>query len=137
MDATRPIDWWMLAIELLVLVVIATEAIISFVHWQARKTATKKALALLLEGQQIQDRVPGRNQDEAAEEWNKEVGAWVTKTLTFLKGCSQQAEVTFNQLHKSLPLSYKAALATEQLYGWLYRSLENLQAIMEKPEIYF
>ena len=32
-EATRPIDWWMLAIELLVLVVLAGEALLSLRSW--------------------------------------------------------------------------------------------------------
>jgi hypothetical protein len=65
------------------------------------------------------------------------VSAWIDETSKFLKEYSAQAEAAFS-LGVRHDASYPGvAVTAQQVFGLLVARLDNLQGIMEKPDVYF
>ncbi len=68
-EAACPIDWLMLAIELLVLVVIAGEALLSWRSWRGKCKKRAQILALISKGQVLERCPPNLNEVARVNEW--------------------------------------------------------------------
>jgi len=132
----KPIDRTMLVIEVLVLGVIAYETISAI--W--RKRTVHKRLnalfALMEKGISLQQAPP--DTDAAAHDWAQAVDVWITETTQVLSKYSAQAVASFN--HQGKPASISHAGISGIAHGHhaqLLIRLENLRAIMEKPDVYY
>ncbi len=137
-EDTRPIDLWMLAIELLVLVVIAGEAALSLRSWYDKRKKRGQILALMSKGQALERCPPGHIELHRVNEWVQQVDAWITQTDNFLKTCSPQASAEF-QSNIGMPTVMYPAMApgAEPWYKTILVRLANLRNIMEKPDTYY
>jgi hypothetical protein len=134
---TRPIDWWLLVIEVLVLAIIAAE----FVRILLRERRTHKRLitlhAIMAKGQELQRTVPNNGQSDKITAWANSVEEWIKETAQALDGYSPQAAAAFNQgigTSVHYPHVHGALQGTHNI---LLRRLDNLRGIMEKPEVYY
>jgi len=136
-EAACPIDWLMLAIELLVLVVIAGEALLSWRSWRGKCKKRAQILALISKGQVLERCPPNFNEVARVNEWVQQVGSWAKETDNFLKTCSPQASAEFLSNLGVSPLSYpQMAPGAELWYKTILVRLSNLRNIMEKPDTY-
>ena len=138
----RPIDVWMLVIELLVLLLIAGEVGVVLSRWLKRKGKLTQTFNLMSKGQQLENSVPplGTADETAIRTWNESVKTWIGETNRFLVGCSQQASATF--LHEeggtlSSMRYHDVAKDAHDWYKTLIARLNNLRSVMEKPDVYF
>jgi hypothetical protein len=147
-NGTRPIDWWMLAIEALVLILIAGEAGIGIRHWWKLRPPIKVVRKQISKGQHLRQSIPVHSHDEnALWDWQNTVNAWSIETNETLAKFSIQAAAFFQLIVASSevsPLVYGASGISFQLSGHsreayqrLSIQLSNLRSIMEKPEAYF
>jgi hypothetical protein len=135
---THKIDWWMLAMELLVLVVIAGEALLSLRSWYDKRKKRGQILALISKGQGLEACPPGHTELARVNEWVRQVGTWITETDAFLKTCSPQASVEFQSNIGRPTVTYPAmAPGAEPWYKTILVRLNNLRNIMEKPDTYY
>jgi hypothetical protein len=141
-EGTRPIDWILLVIEIAVLAVIAIE----YGERKYKETRRGKRLAAILvqlsKGQEIQSQAPpaGTTDESIATAWIERVEAWNADTLKLLAGYSSQAATAFVHESGGPSLTYRGVTGTAQARNWysgLQSRLNNLQSIMEKPEVYF
>jgi hypothetical protein len=137
-EGTRPIDWWMLAIELLVLIVIAGEALLTLWTWHNKKNKVAKIFKLMAKGQQLQESAPTQQEAQRVGEWARLVGTWLTETNDFLRTCSPQASAAF-LLNFDFPTVHYAQIATgaHDSYVTILVRLKNLRNVMEKPDTYY
>jgi len=138
LEGTRPIDLWMLVIELLVLLLIAGEGITGIIHWRRKNSATKHLLKMLCDGQQLHDSAPHRTaSQDAVEAWNEEVDKWFVLVQDYLVKKSEAAVVVFCRCALSQRYSLRISERSTSRFYELDSRLKNLQSIMEKPDVYF
>lgn len=137
-EATRPIDWWMRTIELLVLVVIAGEALLALRRWYDKRKKDAQILVLIARGQELEGCPPGHTELARVDGWVQLVETWIAQTDNFLKTCSPQASAEFLSNVGRLTVSYPMiAPGAEPWYKMLLLRLSNLKNIMEKPDTYY
>jgi hypothetical protein len=130
------ISMWVM--EFLVLALIAYE--VGSVIFHRRKVRTQLAgiFNLISKGHTIQRsalrEVAG---EERINEWITSVNEWDEETATFLKRFSSQAVATFQQGVWRDASYAGVAFNAQRSLGLLLLRLDNLQGIMEKPEVYF
>ena len=141
LEGTRPIDQWMLIIELLVLVLIAYE--VGAGVWRAIQThrRVKAIFQRMSLGQDLQSKAPSGGTDEpTATAWVNSVKTWMQETYNLLARYSPQAAASFVHDQGGASVQYSGITGNAQARDW-YRTLisriNNLRGIMEKPEIYF
>jgi hypothetical protein len=137
-EGSRAIDWWMLVIELLVLIVIAGEALLALRNWCNKKNKVAKIFELMAKGQQLQASAPTQQEAQLVGEWVGLVGTWQTKTNDFLRTCSPQASAAFFA-NFDVPTVHFAHIATgaHDYYITILVRLKNLRNVMEKPDTYY
>jgi len=142
-DEVRPFDWVMLAVEILVLLLIAYEVGIGL--WRNRKTRNYLSAlhGQMRKGLDLQTTAPsvGMGETDAVRAWLRAVPGWVEETNTLLSGYSAQASASF--LHKphgeqaGRENDYRGIYHYGRLqYAELVERLNNLRTIMEKPDVY-
>jgi hypothetical protein len=138
-DGVKPFDWLMLVVEILVLLLIAYEVGTTVLHRLQTKRRLASLFALMHRGQELQTTVPGSGTtDDQAVAWKSSVEAWANDTHKILATYSPQASARF--LHNpvvSRGIYRGIAQNAQGYYESLMMRLENLRAIMEKPEVYF
>jgi len=139
LEGTRPIDLWMLAIELVILLVIVGEAAIGIRRYYKRRPILARLSKCMISGQALQNAVPVSGvQDNSLTTWSESVKAWVGETNTFLKKHSEGASSAFLQDRGGTSLRYGGvAWAVHDWYLTLLARLNNLRSIIEKPDVYF
>lgn len=139
-EPIRLIDWVMLVVEILVLVIIAAEAVYGIVkHYRIRRI-TKIILVFIEEGQILQGKVPRDVfvADDTIVGWNNSAQIWMDSVETFLKvKCSRHAAATFRHYIPNQQWSGVLLENNKKLYMDLLMRLENLQSILENPDVYF
>lgn len=140
----RPFDWIMLAVEALVLGLIAFEILVGIVE---RKGTRKRKLliqqrmgelfALMSDGQGILRKAPSVQQFTEADRWAKSVDSWIAKVEIQLTVYSSEAVVAFAQAVKMDVRIPHVAPGVEPHYRILLEKLENLRNITEKAEVYY
>jgi len=131
----RPFDDLMLAIEVLVLLLIAYE--VGSGIWQRirRHRRSRRLLGCFSKGQALQASVPAENAE--TEEWLRNLKEWTDKTNNLLARYSPQASAAFLHSHSTVAGHYRGVARTAQTaMAELLERLENLRAIMERPEVY-
>ena len=121
-DGTRPIDWVMLVVELLVLLLIAYEVGSSI--WFKWKTQGRLAATFewMSKGQMLQQNAPPAGSSDEADStaWVAAVQQWMEQTHHFLAKYSPQAAASFIH-HKGGPsLSYSGVSGARRC-PWLVR----------------
>jgi len=134
------IDKWMLLIELLVLVLIAYEVWATVSERRAtakrKKTVDERIVAVrqaLSKGMILKQGavVPGGT---GVSEWVVSVKQWMEDTRVLLRSYSEQADLAFVYSGMIFPLTYN--VCESELFVALMAKLDNLQRIMEKPDVY-
>jgi hypothetical protein len=160
---SRPVDWLVVIIDLLVLIVIVCSEIIGW--WRHHKQSKRdrhvrkildKLYLLMEEGRAIMSAVPNPSGDAIYDavtgevtEWIKSVGAWNKQTKELLEQISSKALATFELtsetgispnpqiVYKQSGYSFSLRGLQGQTYKRLVSQLNNLRRIAEKPEAYF
>lgn len=135
----KPIDIWMLVIEILVLAIIGAEAGYAVVHGISRRHKLRTIYKLVADGRILQKDAPrGAANVEIIAAWEIAVNKWQTNTENQLKEYSAQAEVAFLQETPIPSVPYgRVSWQIDKLFDSLNMRLANLRSIMEKPEVYF
>ena len=136
---SRPIDWAMLVIELLVLFLIAYEVGHGVLRTRKLGRRVKAVLELVSEGVQLQQAVPkGSVTAESVNPWQESVLSWTQRTTQRLARYSAQASYSFAHI-TSRPAADYAGVAGEvqNVYGCLVWRMDILRRMMEKPDAYF
>jgi hypothetical protein len=85
----------------------------------------------------VQAAAPSPQNDPAVTEWKQSVEDWAQETVALLESYSPQAAASF-RLGRRMSASYPGiADGAQTSYGWLLFALDNLRAIMEKPDVYY
>jgi len=152
MEPIRPFDWWMLGIEVAVLILIAIEVcIFAAPEWIHKRKARKhlKVIALLLkEGHRIMAAFPSDfpHPTDRTFEWMELVEAWSDKVEESLGCISPFAAQTFSfafemgvngrivRQRNKAPMRLSGELGDS--YQIFQSRLRNLQQIVAKPEVY-
>ncbi len=154
-EGTRPLDWIMLIVEILVLFIIAYDFIAErFRRWTDKKRRSfLDALVLQLsplldEGNRIRLTIP----DPLAttpffiSRWIDIASSWTEKTKTVIASYSSSASAAFMLISDSQwvddAVSYHGhnfflSGPTLEAYKAITLHLENLQRMMDRPEMYF
>jgi len=119
----------MLAIEFLVLVLIAYEVLYLSI-WQRLKMRRRSrvVLDLMRQGQTLQEAMP--DSPEGLMPWKSSVTAWVTETDAQLAKYSPEAVVVFR--HNPTPVQPGGTASSVRLSN----HLNNLRRILENPDVY-
>jgi hypothetical protein len=139
-QGTRPIDYVMLVVEVLVLLIIAVEAIAHAIRGFRVKRRTKRLLVLVESGQALQRRGPAliRGQEkETYDKWIAEVVRWMADTSILLEKYSSQAVAAFDHDEEGLSFTFRPiAEDGRATYEHLKERLNNLRDIIEKADVY-
>lgn len=138
-EGARPVDWVMIVIEALVLILICAEYAERKWLERRRHNRLSQLHGLLTEGQEIQGRaIPAGTTDEAAiSSWNDSVGSWIIKTNNYLTGLTPRASAAFLHNRGGAGINYSGVTGkARDHFVMLLARLNNLQSIMEKPEVY-
>lgn len=134
---TRPIDWWLLVIEVLVLAIIAIEFFRIVLRERKTHKRLKKLYALMSKGQDLRDAVPSNDQVEMITAWERSVRAWIAETSDALTGYSPQAAAAFDHGSAKSGSFRHVHGALQDTYAILLKHIDNLRNVMEKPEVYY
>lgn len=133
---TRPIDWLMLVIEFLVLGLIAAELIHQLYRHFRVARITKRLNRYASQGQAFQWSVP-KDLNTDITPWDKNVKMWIQEVEIFLETkCSEQAKARFIHFKVRSTPTLRIPDALHATFLELESRLENLNAIIEKPEVY-
>jgi len=100
-NEVRPFDWIMLAVEVLVLALIAYEVVIPLFQRKKTYKRKKELFSLMSEGQTILRKAPSAQQQfTEADRWAKLVDSWIAKVEKQLTMYSSEAVVAFAQAVK-------------------------------------
>jgi hypothetical protein len=138
---SRPIDILMLVIEVLVLVIIAYEAIKETCSRRRIRAITSQLRLFLIQGQKLYDSPPPSASTTAQDDnaWSGRVQAWTDSVQKFLNEKADSAAVVFNHLpirNDTKPRAY-VSHRIERVFIDLDERLKTLRSIMEKPNVYF
>ena len=133
----RPFDWIMLAVEVLVLALIAYEVGVPLYKRKKTSERTKILFSLMSEGQAILRKAPSVGQFTEADRWAKSVDSWTVKVENQLTAYSPQAAVAFAQAVKLDVRIPHVAPGVELHYRIITEKLENLRNITEKADVYY
>ncbi len=132
----RPFEYLMLGVEVLVLLLIAYEVGSGIWHRFRRNRRSRRVHEFFSQGQMLQSGTPG---DPAlVSQWLRQVEKWIIDTNGLLVRYSSQASASF--LHNSGRAGmHYGGVAQDAQYGFaeLQERLNNLRAIMERPDVYF
>ena len=149
-EEIRPFDWIMLVVEVLVLILIAVEIFVfTGPEWwhgiQAKKKASK-LFPFLAQGEALRNLI-SENPNQDHNQQRENILKWDRETQEFLTKLSSRALSTFRHVaHVSetdrgilTPSGqfYPASGLFGDAYQMLQARLDNLQKIIEKPEVYF
>jgi hypothetical protein len=149
MDGSKPVDWLLFWVDMLVLGAILWLELPDQLHKRRAAKNVRILIPLLESGRHIQSSVPYQHQENSPElsEWAETAKSWWTSTEAVVAALSPRAATAFNHL-----LNFDSADRTAmdksgrpyRLCGYagdIYQSLQlklgNLQRIIENPEIYF
>jgi len=127
-------------VELLVLLLIAYELFSDRFHRRKIRRRSKRILCCFIAGTELKTTVPGRH---AAEEdvilWRQRAGQWSAATNAQLAKYSAQSSAAFlrTHAHEAGQHFFYVANSAQMDYFTLREQLENLHAIIERPEVYF
>jgi hypothetical protein len=92
----KPFDWLMLAVELLVLALIAYEVVTGVRHKRRISRRISSIFVLMQRGQALEDSAPSQTADEAiTAKWIENVSAWDAETNKTLANFSPQAAASY------------------------------------------
>jgi hypothetical protein len=132
-----PIVWAMLVIEILVLSIIAYQAVRAATDRFRIGRRKEVLLKLMSQGQAIFQSAPHMSHPEMAEGWNEQVDAWRKEAESVLSGYSPQAVEAFKFTGPEVTNYNHIAPGTRSHYGAMMARLENLRNIMENPDLYY
>jgi hypothetical protein len=142
LEGTRPIDLWMLVIELLVLLLIAYEVVVGV--WSKVRTSRRVATIFryMAQGQNLQANAPpaGTTDISIPTAWVESVKEWIQQTHNALTQYSPQAAASFIHDSGGASVQYNSVSGHSQARDWyrvLILRINNLRSIMEKPNVYF
>jgi hypothetical protein len=155
-SGSRPFDWLMLAVEVLVLGLIAYEVIVGVLR-HSRKGQRRRRIgeitntlsAFMEKGKTLQGGLPCTElaKELEADLWMVEADKWATEAGEFLAGHSPTASVAFRLtpgtgtmalvVQNSEGATFTIDGRQRHAYQRLVSRLENLRGIIEKPEVYF
>lgn len=146
---TRGIDWLILIVDFFILVAILWLELPDWLH-KRRAERKAKALAPFMErGRQLQSSVPNQLPNPGPEllKWVEDVKQWSSETEAFLAPRSTKAATAFThvisassadrKVRKPDGSSFRITGRFGDLFQVLQVQLDNLQKIMENPELYF
>ena len=134
---TRPVDWIIIVIELLVLALIAYEVGYDVRHRVVVKRRVRTVLELLAAGINLREQA-GSLAIGDIEQWKQSVTNWTNESHKVLTGCSPQAGLKFGFLQARNASSYLGiAKDIQGHYGTLSARLDTLREIAENPHGYF
>jgi hypothetical protein len=139
-DGVKPFDWLMLTIEMLVLGVIAAEAL-SSMRRAGKVRKWRAALSdQLVEGQSIKGQVPNRQAEhDEVDRWCAQAAHWQTATVDLLATTSDaSARATFlaSRVGPSLVLVGNVHSGAGAWFRTLDENLDNLRSILERHDVY-
>lgn len=153
-EPIRPFDWWMLAIEVGVLLLVAYEVGVTIFN-QAQAAKRRKTLRaietevsnLVASGESLKKFVPEYNAHAHDLQWPKSVDNWVENAEAYLTPLSSKALSEFNS-YAQPNLRYRdfqlqsghimhASGYVGDMLEKLNMKLENLRRIANKVEDYF
>ena len=133
---TRPIDWWLLVIEVLVLALIAAEFFKSV--WR-KHTIHKRQIAirrLIARGQELLQETPKGSADTPT--WAAAGNAVIEDAKTFLNRYSPEALTVFLDNADRRSVEWRGVHSSFRVpYEELNHRIKNLRSIMEKADVYF
>jgi hypothetical protein len=132
----------MLIIELLVLLLIAYEVIVSIlekIHERKRKKVVGERVKTLrdamFEGQELRNSTTWGDDRERERKWVQDTKEWGERTRALLKSYSAHAEMAF-LLEMPISPNDFGSMSQPFTLGTLLSRLNNLRSIIEKPEVY-
>ncbi len=134
---TRPIDEYMLVVELLALLIIGLEAAVHLTRHFKKRHRLRNLFNCLSHGQELLDRRPSDG-PTAWSDWKLRFKEWRDNTSKLLAHYSPQAAAFFLHRHDA-PSRIFLGIRQDpppQIVE-LIEYLENLRSIMENPDIYF
>ncbi len=159
MESIRPFDWVMLAVEVLVLALIAYEVWVGFHERRIKRlrerflTGKRELLSeFSFEGESLRRKVPqhlGAESNGPEREWCDLADSWGKLTVESLEQISPKAAIAFNIVRdyggpmtiartpNSAGIPFMVGSPTCYVYQRLIGQLANLTEIMEKADFYF
>lgn len=145
-DGARPVDWISLSVEILVLAAILFFEWPEWFHKQKAQKKAAKLLPFLKRGEDLRACVPYAEINEHLP-WMDKARNWHLETQDFLTEHSLRALSAFNHVVHVRDADRAVITPFGQLHGLtglfgdayqlLQARLDNLQKIMENPEVYF
>lgn len=149
-EPVRTFDWWMLAIEGVVLALIAVEVFLfSGPEWMHKRKAAKKAkllLPVLKSGELLRD-LASVNPNQHNNKWREDFLKWDKETQEFIAKLSPRALSAFRHVvyiggaDRAVLTPSGQFYPAHGLFGDAHQLLQgrlsNLQKIMGNPEVYF
>ncbi len=146
---TRGIDWLILIVDFLILVAIVWLELPDWLHKRRAERRAKTLTPLMDRGRHLQASVPNQLPNPGPEllKWVEDVKQWSADTEAFLVPLSAKAAIAFThvmsassadrKVHKPDGTSFRLTGRFGDLYQVLQVKLDNLQKILESPELYF
>ena len=125
-------------LEFLVLALIAYEVMGNIWHGRRLRLRFASIFRLIHNGQELAHSVPIHPVADQAgiDAWKKKLDVWMQETHRFLQKCSPQAVTIFLQSGHVVENPHVAPMLRADCATLMMR-LDNLRAIMEKPDVYF
>lgn len=136
----RPIDLWLLVIELIVLLLIAYEVGDNWLRHRKKDKGIRKVSELMNEGMRLQRAVPASamTPDQSTiDAWVKAVNVWLNRSHAELSKMSPSAASAFIEGIPGSSSYPGVAVGAYIAFGGLLLRIGKLRSISEKPDTYF
>ena len=146
---TRGIDWLILIVDFFILVAILWLELPDWLHKRRAERNAQELAPFMDQGRHLRSSVPNQMPNPGPElmKWVEDVKQWSSETETFLAPRSTKAAIAFThvisassadrKVHKPDGSSFRITGRFGDLFQILQVQLDNLQKIMENPELYF
>lgn len=138
LNETRPIDWLIVVIDVLVIAWIAVADLIKAPRRWKRRSAIRHLTGFLANGEYLLSARPATQASEAdAAAWVEAVKSWINAVQSFLAKEAVRALVEF--AHGAMGPRDESGVhpLAEDCFFELEERLRSLREIMERPEEYF
>jgi len=137
-NEARPIDWLIVAVDLLVLLWITAADIVKIPHWRRSRRARKRIVAFVAEGESIEEARPTAvASDDEANAWIERVKSWTVGVHSYLAKHALQAVTVFGHAEPQPQAGSAVHPLAAKWLSDLDARLSALRSIMEKPNLYF
>jgi hypothetical protein len=136
----QPIDFWLLGADIAIVLLILWVDVPEKLHKRRVRSGLSATGTLMQKGEEIEASAPrsGNIDIGTIPLWKQSVDEWMTKTNNFLASCSPQASAAFLHNVGGSSMRYGGIAGdAHDYFVHLLARMNNLRAIMEKPDVYF